>query len=181
MDTAVETLKQNKYLGFACVADGDEPDFEIEAAEEESKPLTKEASIYERLQDLQESVKDKRKEDQLDIQSFQEFEKHIYDELGFFKLLSMIDYMIGLTESAPKLLAHIQRLFLPEQLQNIMRLVVESHPRTQQLALRILQTLLKFDLPQEVYNQAVTLASKRQLDVTYPGACLNLIQKHLEM
>ena len=67
MDTAVEALKTKKYLGFAIVADGDEPDFELGAAEEEVKELSKEASIYERLQALHETVKDKRKEDQLDI------------------------------------------------------------------------------------------------------------------
>ena len=51
----------------------------------------------------------------------------------------------------------MQSVFLPENLQYLIRLVVESKPKSQQLALRILQNLLKFDLPAQVYNQAIAL------------------------
>ena len=82
----------------------------------------------------------------------------MFSENTIFKLLAILEYMISLTESVPPLLQYMQSVFLPENLQYLIRLVVESKPKTQQLALRVLQNLLKFDLPAQVYNQAVALS-----------------------
>ena len=107
-ESLVKTLKKNKYIGFAmCDRSNEEPEELQYDQEEEIRGEEKDESLYERFIALKKLKGPRRKDDQLNIQSNGKFQQYIYDESSLYKLLSSLEYMISLTESASSLLKHV--------------------------------------------------------------------------
>ena len=76
-----------------------------------------------------------------------------YNETALIKLIEILDTYLSLSEAfTARTFAITEKVCNPVNLSVLIRMSVEATPNTQFLAHRLLQSVLRFDLPVEVLN-----------------------------
>ena len=89
----------------------------------------------------------------------------MYTEASLYRILQVLDQILSLATVGSEGFQVIARLTEPDNLKSLIELSVEASMQNQFLIQRMLQSILKLDLPQEVLDAAVKAASQRA-----PGA-----------
>ena len=84
----------------------------------------------------------------------------MYTETSLFRIVKALDQIISLSMERQEGLNIIQKLSNPECLKHIIELSVEASTQNQILIQKILQNILKLDLPQQILDTAVKQAQK---------------------
>ena len=77
-----------------------------------------------------------------------------------YRVLMQLEQVVGLAEKSALINSLLQDSMNPQKLQQLVELLAQAHPVTQQLALRIFQVLLRMELPQELFEEAVAAAAR---------------------
>jgi hypothetical protein len=91
----------------------------------------------------------------------------------------MLDFFFGLAECSPRALGLVQSVSLPHHLQYLIELSVEGMPQIQIVVQKLFQSMMRLDLPSEVYEEAVTLAKSRNVETSALGFVENEVNRVL--
>ena len=79
-------------------------------------------------------------------------EGKMFTETSLFRIIKQLDLLSTLSDESEDSYQIVQRFSNPHNLRNIIELTVEASPQNQIIVLRILQQILKLDLPQEILD-----------------------------
>ena len=82
----------------------------------------------------------------------------MYSETSLFRILRTLDQMISMSLQGAEGFEIIQRFSDPNNLKFLIELSVDASPRNQIMIQKMLQSIVKLNLPQEVLDEATKLA-----------------------
>ena len=82
----------------------------------------------------------------------------MYTETSLFRILRSLDQLLTLSEASGEGGQIVPRFANPENLKHVIELAVEASVPNQVLVQRILQQIIKLDLPRSILDEAVRLA-----------------------
>ena len=82
----------------------------------------------------------------------------MYAESFLLKILGILDFYTSSALTSPSALAFIQKIADPQKLNVLVKILVGGVSRCKTLVLRILQDLMKFDFPTEIFDGAIHLS-----------------------
>ena len=82
----------------------------------------------------------------------------MFTETSLFRIIKQLDLLATLSGDSEESYQIVQRFSDPSNLKNIIELTVEASPQNQIVVQRILQQILRLDLPQQILDQAVDMA-----------------------
>ena len=86
--------------------------------------------------------------------------QHCFNYIAQFRLVMQIEQVIGVAEKNSLVNSLLSESLHPQKLQQLIELAAQAHPIVQQLVQRIFQVLLRMDLPQELYEEAIEASCK---------------------
>jgi len=104
----------------------------------------------------------------------------LYSGSFLMKLLHLLEMFTSITSSgvSPNLLSMMQKVATPEQLRILLNLLVYAPPRTKFTVIKILNDLLKMQLPFEIFEETVSQLEQDRSGFAYE--ILNKIQPTLK-
>ena len=106
-------------------------------------------------------------------------EGRLYSLTNLYRIVAMLDFFFGLAECSPRALNLVQSVSLPHHLQYLIELSVEGMPQIQIVVQKLFQSMMRLDLPSEVYEEAVTLAKSRNVETSALGFVENEVNRVL--
>jgi len=88
----------------------------------------------------------------------------LYQESFLQRLLRLVEFFSSVAVDNSDALSMIQRIANPQQLQTLLRLLISGTPKVKVVVLKVLQNLIKLDIPVEIFEHAVELCNSDSED-----------------
>ena len=99
-----------------------------------------------------------------EIQKPQGDEGRLYSALNLQRIVGLLDFFFSLAEISPRALDLVAPALFPKTLQYLIELSVEGMPQIQILCHKLFQSMLRLEIPGQVFEDAVTLAKNRKVN-----------------
>ena len=99
----------------------------------------------------------------------------MYSETSLFRVLRQLEQMISLSASGSQGFEIIQRFSDPDNLKFLIELSVDTSPRNQILIQRMLQSIIKLNLPPEILDDSTKKAQNASTDSEHPCKVLSIL------